>query len=134
MDLKQRKHWRTRTDYEHRFTYNGFLTCSICREVISTALARRGIYILRKGDEPHTICQTKYIGRGKLERVLDGLFADRLTKPAFLRNCIQKRYGNAPSRLAMALTSREINSRAQGAPAQTEDEGDRRFRGGGNHA
>ena len=85
MDLKQRKHWRTRTDYEHRFTYNGFLTCSICREVIHTALARRDYYACKGRRTTHK-CQTKYMGRGKLERVLDGLFADRLTKPVFLEN------------------------------------------------
>jgi DNA invertase Pin-like site-specific DNA recombinase len=28
MDLKQEKHWRSQSDYTHRFTYNGFLTCA----------------------------------------------------------------------------------------------------------
>jgi DNA invertase Pin-like site-specific DNA recombinase len=88
MDLKQRKHWRTRTDYEHRFTYNGFLTCSTCREVIHTALARRDYYACKGRRTTHK-CQTKYMGRGKLERLLDGLFADHLTKPAFLENCVE---------------------------------------------
>ena len=32
MDLKQKKHWRTRPYYEHRFTYRGLLTCSTCGE------------------------------------------------------------------------------------------------------
>ena len=87
MDLKQKKHWRSRTDYEHRFTYNGFLTCSNCGEIVHTALARRDYYAC-KGRRTDHKCPTKYMGRVKLEGVLDGLFANRLTSPAFLRNCV----------------------------------------------
>ncbi len=65
-----------------------FLTCSICREVIHTALARRDYYACKGRRTTHK-CQTKYMGRGKLERLLDGLFADHLTKPAFLENCVE---------------------------------------------
>jgi DNA invertase Pin-like site-specific DNA recombinase len=89
MDLKQKKHWRSRTDYEHRFTYNGFLTCSECGEVVHTALARHDYYAC-KGRRTDHKCPTKYMGREKLEGVLDGLFANRLTSPAFLRNCVDQ--------------------------------------------
>jgi hypothetical protein len=41
MDLKPSRHWRSRDHIEHRFTYNGFLTCSECGEVLHTALTRR---------------------------------------------------------------------------------------------
>ena len=44
MDLKQAKHWRTQPDIEHRFTYNGFLSCSTCGQIIHTALARKDYY------------------------------------------------------------------------------------------
>jgi len=87
MDSKQKKHWRSRTDYEHRFTYNGFLTCSRCGEMIQTALARRDYYACKGRRTAHT-CDTKYMGRERLEAILDGLFSERLTAPAFLRRCV----------------------------------------------
>jgi DNA invertase Pin-like site-specific DNA recombinase len=88
MDLKQRKHWRSRTDYEHRFTYNGFLTCSVCGMNIHTALARRDYYACKGRRSAHT-CLTKYMKREQLESVLDRLFTDRFSKPAFLEQCVE---------------------------------------------
>jgi hypothetical protein len=89
MDLKERKHWRSRTDYEHRFTYNGFLTCSSCGEVVHTALARHDYYACKGRRTAHT-CDTKYMGRERLESVLDGLFATRLSSSFFLEQCVDK--------------------------------------------
>ena len=87
MDLKEKKHWRSRSDYEHRFTYNGFLTCSECGEIIHTALARRDYYACKGRRTDHS-CNTGYMGREKLEAILDGLFSQCLTTPAFLERCI----------------------------------------------
>ena len=87
MDLKEKKHWRSRTDYEHRFTYNGFLTCSECGEIIHTALARRDYYACKGRRTDHT-CNTGYMGREKLEAILDGLFSQCLSTPVFLERCI----------------------------------------------
>ena len=87
MDLKEKKHWRSRSDYEHRFTYNGFLTCSECGEMIHTALARRDYYACKGRRTDHS-CNTRYMGREKLEAILDGLFSQCLTTPAFLERCI----------------------------------------------
>lgn len=84
MDLKQRKHWRSRPGYEHRFTYNGFLTCSICGEVVHTALAGRDYYACKSRRTDHK-CPSKYMARERLEELLDGLFAEQLTSPTFLR-------------------------------------------------
>ncbi len=87
MDLKQKKHWRSRADYEHRFTYNGFVTCSECGEPIQTALARSDYYTCKGRRQLHT-CDTRYMSREKLEDILDNLFYDRLTSEAFLQRCI----------------------------------------------
>ncbi|HUN83887.1 MAG TPA: recombinase family protein [Terracidiphilus sp.] len=87
MDLKEKKHWRSRADYEHRFTYNGFLTCSACGEVVHTALARRDYYACKGRRVSHT-CRSRYMDRVRLEGVLDGLFAQRLTDRCFLSNCV----------------------------------------------
>ena len=89
MDLKQAKHWRARPEVEHRFTYNGFLTCAACGELVHTAFARRDYYAC-KGRRSAHICNTKYMGRERLEKKLDSLFADQLTSPRFLEVCIEE--------------------------------------------
>jgi DNA invertase Pin-like site-specific DNA recombinase len=112
MDLKQSKHWRTQPDVEHRFTYNGFLTCSSCGEVIHTALARRDYYACKGRRSAHT-CNTKYMGRERLESILDQLFAERLTTPQFLGNCIEemgKRHSQADSAGRIQRVAAEVNS------------------------
>jgi len=88
MDLKQRKHWRSQTQVEHRFTYNGFLTCSICGDVVHTAFARADYYAC-KGRRTKHICSSKYMAREKLEMRLDALFASSLSSPMFLEQCIE---------------------------------------------
>ena len=47
MDRKQSKHWRCQENIERRFTYNSFLTCSACGEVVHTAFARRDYYVCK---------------------------------------------------------------------------------------
>jgi DNA invertase Pin-like site-specific DNA recombinase/CRISPR/Cas system-associated endoribonuclease Cas2 len=89
MDLKQQRHWRSQTDYEHRFIYNGLLTCASCGEVIHTALARRDYYACKGRRTTHT-CGARYMERERLEGILDSLFRGRLTTPAFLERCIDE--------------------------------------------
>jgi DNA invertase Pin-like site-specific DNA recombinase len=112
MDLKQTKHWRTRINYEHRFTYRGFLTCSTCGAVVHTALARRDYYACKGRRTNHT-CPTKYMGREKLEEMLDGLFADRLSSPDFIEKCVdtlRKRSTQGRSGVEIQRLTSEINS------------------------
>ena len=89
MDLKAKRHWRSRTDYDHRFTYNGFLTCSICGQIIHTASARRDYYACKGRRTDHN-CASKYMGRERLEGILDTLFADKLVNPDFLEACLEQ--------------------------------------------
>ena len=89
MDLKQSKHWRRRGEIEHRFTYNGFLTCSECGEVVHTTFSRREYYACKGRRAMHT-CRTKYMDREKLEGLLDTMFAGRLTDPNFVENCLRE--------------------------------------------
>ena len=88
MDLKQKKHWRSRPGYEHRFTYNGYLTCP-CGEPIHTANAR-GDYYTCRGRTIARVCDTKYMARKKLEPMLDTLLSEQLISPAFLERCIHE--------------------------------------------
>ncbi len=87
MDVKQGKHWRSRPDRQNRFTYNGFLTCSVCGDLVHTAFARRDYYACKGRRSTHT-CRTKYMCREKLEARLDRLFGKELTSRLFLKKCV----------------------------------------------
>lgn len=62
MDQKQAKHWRCQENIERRFTYNSFLTCSVCGEIVHTAFARRDYYAC-KGRRTEHKCPTMYMRR-----------------------------------------------------------------------
>ncbi|MEJ7619163.1 MAG: recombinase family protein [Pyrinomonadaceae bacterium] len=52
LNVKRAKHWRSRGDaYEHRFTYNGFLTCSACGKVVHAKFRAHGLLRL-PGPQP----------------------------------------------------------------------------------
>ena len=89
MDMKQARHWRSRPDYQHRFTYNGFLTCALCGELVHTKF-RRDDYYICKGRHTAHAGQTRYMRRDRLEPKLDELFSDRLTDLGFLREIAEE--------------------------------------------
>jgi hypothetical protein len=112
MDLKQAKHWRTQPDVQHRFTYNGFLTCSSCGEIIHTALARRDYYACKGRRSTHT-CDTNYMGRERLESMLDQMFAYRLTRREFLESCVEeleRRRTHDDSAIRVQRLTAEVNA------------------------
>ena len=119
MDLKQAKHWRSQPDIEHRFTYNGFLICSKCGEIIHTALARRDYYAC-KGRRNDHVCQTGYMGRERLESVLDELFSEKLTDSGFVTNCVSEAmslFSKSESAVKIQRLTSEINSLRTRGPA-----------------
>ena len=112
MDQKQAKHWRCQENIERRFTYNSFLTCSVCGEIVHTALARRDYYACKGRRMAHT-CSTMYMRREKLEAILDNLFATRLTNPAFVKQCVdelKQRASNRDSAQRIQRLTDEINA------------------------
>ncbi len=82
MDLKKKRHWRTRSDYEHRFTYNNFLVCGECGSVIYTHFRGRDYYIC--SGRKKRGCGTRYLRKEVIELQLDELFSTKLTDPPFL--------------------------------------------------
>jgi hypothetical protein len=34
VEAKKQRHWKRRNQHEHKFTYNGFLTCATCNRPI----------------------------------------------------------------------------------------------------
>jgi DNA invertase Pin-like site-specific DNA recombinase len=85
MDIKKTRHWRTRSNYEHRFVYNGFLTCADCGEVIYTHFRRRDYYIC-SGRKRKAGCRTPYMRRETLEPIIDSLLSNQFTDRGFLDN------------------------------------------------
>lgn len=84
LDLKKSHHWRTQEGYESRFTYRGFLLCSICEGLIYTKSLRRDYYICKARHMTHT-CVAGYMRRERIEPILDSLFSDNLTSPRYLK-------------------------------------------------
>lgn len=119
MDLKQKKHWRSQPNTEHRFIYNGFLTCARCGELIHTALARRDYYAC-KGRRTNGTCTTKYMARERLEAKLDSLFTDHLTDRGFLEQCVREH--------ARRGSSETSTTRIQGLAAQVDKLREKRAR------
>ncbi len=111
MDLKQQHHWRSRPDYEHRFTYSGFLRCAECGSPIHSCYQRRDYYVCKGRREQHH-CQTPYMSKERLEAQLDRLFAERLTNRRFLHRCIL--------RLQEQAASNETARRIAGLRAEIE--------------
>src|SRR6202011_4355134 len=78
MDLKKQRHWRSESNRDsnhHRWTYNGFLTCSSCRNLVYTAFRRRDYYVCSAKRTKGLGCETRYMRREMLEEKLDSLFS-----------------------------------------------------------
>lgn len=87
--LKKQRHWRCEPnngESHHRWTYNGFLTCSECGNLVYTSFRRRDYYVCSAKRTRAQGCPTQYMRRETLEQKLDHLFAMQPTQTAFLRS------------------------------------------------
>lgn len=118
MDLKQTRHWRSNPAFIPHFTYNGFLTCSSCGELVYTYTNRREnrYYVCKAKQYPKSTghnCGTSYMRRELLESNLDGLFGERLTDVGFLREIFQeheKRSGAAASQSKILRLQNDLDA------------------------
>jgi hypothetical protein len=78
LDTKKQRAWRHREGFQHRFVYNGFLTC-LCGSRIYTANRGGDYYHCRDG------CGARYMRRDRLDPYLDLMFTRKLTSREFLR-------------------------------------------------
>ncbi|MGH9644468.1 MAG: recombinase family protein [Terriglobales bacterium] len=85
MDARQRQHWRSDSEYEHRFLYAGFLKCAECGDRLYTHF-RRDDYYICKSRRRTGGCSTVYMRRDRIEPTLDSLISGRLTDESFLAN------------------------------------------------
>src|SRR6185436_2218873 len=77
-----------RTKPVSRFTYNTFLSCSLCSALIYTKYRRDDYYVCKARHISHT-CPAAYMRRDRLESELDQLFAKRLTSPSVLSKLVK---------------------------------------------
>lgn len=78
LDTKKLKAWRHREGFQHRYTYNGFLTC-LCGARIYTGNCGGDYY------QCSARCGARYMRRDRLDPYLDSLFAKKMTSRSFLR-------------------------------------------------
>lgn len=108
IELKRSHHWRTREGYESRFTYRGLLLCSLCEGLIYTKYRRADYYVCKARHIKHT-CLAGYMRRERLEDQLDELFADKLTRPSYLRQ-IEKSMKRAKPEVDGARLTAQLQS------------------------
>lgn len=108
LDLKKEKSWRHIEGFEHRFTYNGFLTCR-CGSTIYTKYRRDDYYVCRDR------CGAKYMRRDRLDPRLDSMFASDLRSRDFLRSRLRelKRQRKAPDRDRLVAQVESLTNRRQ---------------------
>jgi DNA invertase Pin-like site-specific DNA recombinase len=86
MATKRLKHWRAHPEQHQRWTYNGFLTCAICQNLVYTKFYRGRDYYVCKARREGQGCVAPYMRRVELEEKLDEVFEKHLTDKTFLRD------------------------------------------------
>jgi site-specific DNA recombinase len=99
IELKRRKHWRSREGVPQRYTYNGFLTCGDCSGPIYTHTSKYEFYQCKSAHVRERRkralvglerCENRYMLRKKLEPKLDLLLGEKLREPEFLRRIVDQ--------------------------------------------
>jgi DNA invertase Pin-like site-specific DNA recombinase len=84
METKRVRGWRSNPDYEHRFTYNGFLNCDKCGGLIYSKFQRMDYYKC-KAQYMDKSCDARSMRRERLDAHIDNLIATQLTDRDFLK-------------------------------------------------
>ncbi|KKK49771.1 hypothetical protein LCGC14_3131700, partial [marine sediment metagenome] len=87
MAVKRRQHWHANPP--NRFSYNPFLFCGDCPNVLYTHASRQDFYVCkshnaREKKKGVKSCSNRYMLREKLEPKLDRLFGEKLLERNFL--------------------------------------------------
>lgn len=118
IEAKKSRHWKCRTDSEHRFTYSGFLVCASCRSNLYTQSGRSvknrttgeraeyDYYVCKLRRLKARTCRTNYMDRVRLEDKLDGLFAERLSDRGYLSELTQEFMRRSKNRNGRATIER----------------------------
>lgn len=129
IELKRRKHWRSRQEPPNRYTYNGFLTCGDCGQLLYTHSSKSDFYICKtrntrerrlralQGLKP---CTNKYMLRSKLEARIDHLLGTQLVKPEFLKTVLDQYESNRQSPSAPPIDELAIREKLSALTAKRE--------------
>jgi DNA invertase Pin-like site-specific DNA recombinase len=125
IEEKRLRHWRSREDAPNHYTYNGFLTCGDCDELIYTHTGKHDFYFCKsrhprerrrrelRGLVP---CENKYMLRKKLEPKIDHVLMNMLCNKEFLERILNEHndrsQSHAPEVDQVALTAK-INALRQ---------------------
>lgn len=117
IDLKRRRHWRVRDETNHRYTYNGFLKCGECANVVYTHSSKLDFYVCkshhprerRKGLQA---CTNRHMLRKKLEPKIDYLLGQKLVEREFLKRLIEEYNNTVQARqLSPSVDGRNVRAR-----------------------
>jgi DNA invertase Pin-like site-specific DNA recombinase len=94
IETKRLRHWRGRGEAPNRYTYNGFLICGDCQELIYTHTGTNSEFYACKSRNPRErrkralrgllSCENKYMLRKKLEPRIDHVLSEMLCQKEFL--------------------------------------------------
>lgn len=99
IELKRRKHWRSRESTPYRYTYNGFLTCGDCNSPLYTHTSKDEFYQCKSAHPRErrkrelfglARCNNRYMRRKKLEPKLDILIGEKLREPEFIQRVVEE--------------------------------------------
>jgi DNA invertase Pin-like site-specific DNA recombinase len=129
IELKRKKHWRSRQDSPNRYTYNGFLTCGDCGQPLYTHSSKDDFYICktrhtrerrlraRQGLEP---CANRYMLRSRLEARIDQLLGTQLVKPEFLETVLDQYKVNQRPTLNPQIDEQAVKEKLSALTAKSE--------------
>ena len=98
IELKRRKHWRSRESTPQRYTYNGFLTCGDCDSPLYTHTSKDEFYQCKSAHPRERRkrervglkrCDNRYMLRKRLEPKLDILIGEKLRDPEFIQRVVE---------------------------------------------
>lgn len=78
LGMKKSFHWRTTPNYEQRYTYNGYLSCT-CNGRVYSKHMRVDYYVCKEK------CGAHQMRRDRLDPFLDKMFAKKLNTASFLK-------------------------------------------------
>ena len=99
IELKRQKHWRSYAGTPSRYTYNGFLICGDCMNLLYTHTSKDEFYICKSRNTREARvraarglvpCSNGYVLRKKLEPKIDYLLGEKLRDPEFLSRVVDE--------------------------------------------
>ena len=117
IERKRQKHWRSYADAPNRYTYNGFLVCGDCSNLLYTHTAKDEFYVCKSRNTREARiravrglvpCSNRYMLRKKLEPKIDVLLGEKLRERDFLLRVIDEFNARAQKATNISATERSV--------------------------